>query len=191
MQLPHLPVTDETRRDALAIIGRFVTMRSAPLLLSAVRWGSDYNKEVTESMSVVSTVLAHAERRGISRKDGAVSCLVVGDGTTPRTGALVALSTGWQVTSVDPATTRPGPHPKVRRLTSRKSTLEALPNLRADIVIGVHSHASVEATRAAVKPGGFLVVMPCCVPWDAADGATVTEAKGCLSPARWLIIEDA
>lgn len=185
----HLPVTLQTQADSAKLLSRFVCYRSANLLLSAVSWGSDPPKEITESMSVVLAALDAAKEAGIERKDSSISCLVVGDGRSPRTGALVALLTGWEVTSIDPALRQVGPHPMVRRLFGVCGKLESYPLWRADIVLAVHSHASVAATRAALKPGGVLVSMPCCVPWEPKPGAEVREAAGCLSPARWLVIE--
>ncbi len=185
----HLPVTLQTRADSAKLLSRFVCYRSANLLLSAVSWGSDPPKEITESMSVVLAALEAAKEAGIERGDPTISCLVVGDGRSPRTGALVALLTGWEVTSIDPALRQVGPHPTVRRLTSICGKLESYPLWQADIVLAVHSHASVAATRAALNPRGVLVSMPCCVPWTPGPGAVVREAEGCLSPARWLVIE--
>lgn len=182
-------MTEATRAASAVLLSQFVCFAAAPLLLSAVSWGSDPPKEITESLSVTNATLLAARGAGIDRGSRDISCLVVGDGCWPRTGALVALLTGWQVTSIDPALRLAGPHPKVRRLTAIRAKLEDYPDLRADVVLAVHSHATVAATRAAVKPGGVLVSMPCCVPWAPAEGATVTEAAGCLSPARWLVIE--
>ena len=36
-------------------------------------------------------------------KDPTVLCIVVGDGRTPRTAALLAMRTRWSVVSIDPA----------------------------------------------------------------------------------------
>lgn len=183
-------VTPQTHVEAMKLIDRFLNLRVAPLLMSAVSWSGKPAKEITESYATLKAVLAHAEERGFDRAAARVSVLVVGDGTSPRTAALVACLTGWTVTSIDPLLRVDGPHPEIRRLTCVRGRLEEHPELRADIVIGVHSHATPKATRAAVLPGGFLVVMPCCVPWAPADEARITVAKGVLSPARLLIVED-
>lgn len=172
--------------ESLALLGRFLALPVAPDLLRTVRWSKDPAKEITESLATVLHVYEVAARRGLRRGDRSVSVLVVGDGTTPRTGASVAMTSAWTVTSVDPASTWDG---AVERLATVRARLEDLPGLTADIVIGVHSHASVAATRAAVRPGGFLCVMPCCVPWVPAEGAEVTVGAGVMSPARTLIVE--
>ena len=59
-------------------------------------------QEISESVACLETV---AERlcHQISLKDSDVVAIVVGDGRTPRTAALLALRTKWNVVSIDPA----------------------------------------------------------------------------------------
>jgi hypothetical protein len=143
-------------------INRFLSLSIAPDLLSGVSWTTDPGKEITESMGALAALLNLAGYIGAERDDPSVSVLVVGDGTTPRTAALIALSTAWKVDSVDPAMRRTGIHPLTKRLTCHRARLEDT-TLRASIVVAVHSHATPLATRMAADDG--VVSMPCCVPW--------------------------
>ena len=64
-------------------------------------------KELTESMACFNAIRNYLllNKGPFDPKDEGVTALVIGDGSTPRTGALLALRTSWQVTSVDPAFT--------------------------------------------------------------------------------------
>lgn len=58
-------------------------------------------QEITESMACFEAIREHLPFVSLSDPD--VCAVVVGDGRTPRTAALLALRTKWQVVSVDPA----------------------------------------------------------------------------------------
>jgi len=59
-------------------------------------------QEITESMACLSAVESHLA--DITRlSDTSTTCIVVGDGSTPRTAALLAMRSKWRVLSVDPA----------------------------------------------------------------------------------------
>lgn len=187
----HIPVTEEVRKKAQRRVNRFLNLTSAPLLLSSVSWGMDPTKEITESIACWEAAMAWIVKSGRSQSDRSSSVLVVGDGHSPRTGALFACLSAWTVTSIDPAMREPGPHPTIHRLTSVRARLEERPDLRADIVVAVHSHATPAATRAAALPGGVVVAMPCCVPWTPREGAWTYADPACLSPDRQIIVEAA
>ncbi len=57
-----------------------------------------------------------------------------------------------------------------------------------DVVVAVHSHAPVDATRAACKPGGVIVSLPCCVAWPLDRGETWVDDR-VLSPDRRFVVE--
>ncbi|KAJ1462295.1 hypothetical protein M885DRAFT_476344 [Pelagophyceae sp. CCMP2097] len=136
-------------------------------------------KDVSESFAVLH---AAATEAGVPwRGPGRVLALAVGDGTTPRTGALAAYLTDWHCVSIDPVLGDDwvGIEPKgVRRLRGAKQTLEAfaasdLPEARETVdrvlLLCVHSHArfvggcSVEAMQRKFKGCPVnLVALPCC-----------------------------
>ena len=61
-------------------------------------------KEVTETMGCFNAVRKHLLGEGkFDSKDAGTTALVIGDGSTPRVGALLALRTSWNCISVDPA----------------------------------------------------------------------------------------
>lgn len=124
-------------------------------------------KEVTESFGAfhaVNTRLTH-----LDRADPNVTVLVVGDGHSPRTGMLFAVSSAWGVWSIDPQMRL-----KYRGLHERLNLIDAkiedvhgwnLP-LTKVVIIGVHSHATLEASIKKVRACARLdvVSIPCCVP---------------------------
>ena len=58
-------------------------------------------QEITESMACLEAIREHLHFVSMSNPD--VCIVVVGDGRTPRTAALMAMRTKWQVVSIDPA----------------------------------------------------------------------------------------
>ena len=58
-------------------------------------------QEITESMACLEAIREHLHFVSLSDPD--VCIVVVGDGRTPRTAALMAMRTKWQVVSIDPA----------------------------------------------------------------------------------------
>ena len=59
------------------------------------------SQEITESMACVETI--GEKLPDVRTASGDVVVVVIGDGRTPRTAALLAMRTKWQVISVDPA----------------------------------------------------------------------------------------
>jgi len=130
-------------------------------------------KEITESMAAFSAVQRIVmPRTGISYSDTDVNVFVVGDGFMPRTGALFAMRTRWNVVSIDP-NMRPFTG-GVKRLTTMRSRIEdahldfpqGILNTMALIVL-VHSHATIKVCLEAIRfPERYVVAIPCCVPLD-------------------------
>jgi hypothetical protein len=171
-------------------INRFLSLSVAPSLLSGVCWTTNPGKEITESMGALAALLNLAAYTGALRDDPTVSVLVVGDGTSPRTAALIVLTTAWTVDSVDPAMKRSGVHHLSPRLTCHRARLESTV-LQADFVVAVHSHATPEATRKAAIRG--VVSMPCCVPWGPPlprwDRWKEYHDLDILSPQNLILVE--
>ena len=78
---------------------RFFKMNAAPLLMSAKIFPNI--KEITESVGAFVAIQDHLINKYVSRTDN-VDVYVVGDGHSPRTGALIACLTKWNVKSIDP-----------------------------------------------------------------------------------------
>ena len=132
-------------------------------------------KEITEAMSMW-RVLGKEGFFGLNRQDRDVLVVCVGDGSTPRLAALAALSTNWDVLSVDPNlnpswATRNG----VERLQCIAKPIEEvslsevelcdLKSYKAMIILACHAHVEPKAMlESLVYPcPRHLVCMPCCV----------------------------
>lgn len=143
-------------------------------------------KEVTESMTAF-----HAARKHIIHdfpvKDESIVAIAVGDGVTPRTGALFAFRTKWNCISIDPIMREDSEHWNVDRLTVIRSKIEDVPIIKADkvIVLAVHSHASLPATLARIEAEHIAVIaIPCCKQLDIPGQKPDIEYRdwGCWSP---------
>ena len=87
-------------RCDLRLVDRFLSLDCGHELL---RMGLFPNaQEISESMACLQAAIEHLEGV-VSLKDADVVAVVVGDGRTPRTAALLAMRTQWTVLSVDPA----------------------------------------------------------------------------------------
>ena len=183
-------VTAEVYKAGVARIEKLMRRRTlASRLLAQVSWGAKPMKELSESLAVFDVALDIAHARRWDRSDPAIRVVVVGDGHSPRTGALVAMSTGWQVTSVDPVLGHHGDHPVIERLRCLRGNIEAFPDLQADIVLAPHSHAPVDATRHVARGGGHVITMPCCVVWPVMPWTLKQISMVCMAPDRTIYIE--
>jgi hypothetical protein len=88
---------------SMRYLDRFLGWDCAPTLLALKMFGSKSRaQEVSESMAMLQAIESHAPHISINSEK--VMCVVVGDGTKPRTAAIVAMKTQWQkVLSIDPA----------------------------------------------------------------------------------------
>jgi len=160
-------------------------------------------KEVTESVGAFHAVNQHLM---IDRSDPNVTAIVVGDGHSPRTGALIALSTNWNVWSVDPVLKT-----KYRGVSERLTLIDAkiedspgwnLPGKRV-VIVAVHSHARLQDAVRKVRACARLdaVSIPCCVKQhvmylDSEGDDTVVpvppdvtyEDGAILSPERTVLV---
>ena len=146
-------------------------------------------KEITESMAAYRAVRSYFWRKGWSPSDKSITAIIVGDGSTPRTGALFALRTAWTCHSVDPALSKKNEWACIERLhIHRKPIEECIFNGGGRyILIAVHSHANLEHARQAIKSEKVPVVsIPCCVPQTIADQEPneIFEDMGIASPER-------
>lgn len=156
-------------------------------------------KEVSESMGAFHAIVTHLCVTGaLRRADPSTVAIVVGDGHSPRTGALIAMSTAWSVVSIDPVMrprhTTAGPR-KGLRLTAIADRIENLQprSFAGDVVIvAVHSHARMDdaVTFVAECRSLHAVAIPCCVPQTIAGAAPTTEYsdEAILSPERRVLV---
>ncbi len=165
-------------------VDEFFTLKCAPQLLPLFPNG----KEVTESMSVYNAI---RRLKIAALDDSSTTVVVVGDGHSPRTGALCALRSAWQVVSIDPAMRLR--EYNIRRLTCLKDKVESL-NLSYDkvVILAVHSHATMANTLEHINARKrSLVSMPCCVPYDGECDVEYVD-EGVWSPKNtvkvWLNI---
>lgn len=125
-------------------------------------------KEITESMGAF-----HAVRKviipetGLRYDDPNTVVFVVGDGAKPRTGAMFAMRSRWNVVSIDP-TMNFGRG--VMRLTVVRRKIENenfYSPSKIALIILVHSHAKIQDCLDAIRyPTRHVVSIPCCVPHD-------------------------
>ena len=117
-------------------------------------------KEITESMAAFRAVMKYA---GVSYDDD-VTIVAVGDGHTPRTGALFAFRTKWICHSIDPNLR--DQVWDVKRLTCHRARLEDV-RIESEVpvvVVAVHSHAPLHCCFESIKaPKMAIVEIPCCV----------------------------
>lgn len=128
-------------------------------------------KEVTESFAVAAALL---HRAGLDPRDPSFSLVVVGDGSTPRTAATLAMRSSWRCISVDPLL-RPDvvdgwPTP-VERLEVHPVKIQRLAAVLSHpigpcAVAFVHAHVrlakAVESVEAAGGDVSAVVSLPCC-----------------------------
>ena len=175
-------------------LNEFIRLKCAPDLLMFKLFPNI--KEITESMAVYNTVRKYLQNEfPLSSRD--VTCLVVGDGHMPRTGALFAFRTNWDVISVDPNMFKDKPPLlRINRLLSVKGKIENFDNLLQHIktqkvlVVCVHSHAKLSACVAQLKEKEITVIsMPCCVPDDLNIVPEISyDDWGIHSPKRTINI---
>ena len=163
-QTPHLQYLD-----------RFLSLRCAPDLLTLKIFPDA--KELTESFSILEALTRFFPllRAASATAGPEPSFLVVGDGSTPRTAALLAfMYPQSSVYSVDPQLALPSgssppgaePHPNVSNLTLYRGGIEeVVVNDSRVVLVLVHAHVALDAClkslpKAASVDG--IITLPCC-----------------------------
>jgi hypothetical protein len=138
----------------------FVKLKCAPDLLAAGIFPN--SKEITESFAAFEA----AKRFGFDWGNPEIRVCVVGDGSTPRTGATFAFRTRWQVVSIDPKAR--SKEWNIARLTVMQNRFESVPihKNEFDLYVLVHSHSNIDDVPA----GNNVISIPCCVPQETYDG---------------------
>lgn len=149
-------------------------------------------KEITESMGAFEALRKNklaGKGRPFEYDDRDVVCICVGDGRSPRTGALVACRTAWAVYSVDPnMKLNKTSWSDINRLTLVKDKVENFSiHAKKAIILSVHSHVGLPASIACVTGVERLAVVaiPCCVKQELRVHAdTEYRDKGIWSPCN-------
>lgn len=120
-------------------------------------------KEITESMGTYNALRTHL--CDWKMNDKSIACVVVGDGTTPRTAALIAMRSAWTLYSIDPRLHHDGKHKSIERLFQFCGPVERF-NLEADrvLIVAVHSHAPIRPVLNNIigKLCRAMIAIPCC-----------------------------
>lgn len=161
-------------------------------------------KEITESMGMYQSIRQVWQRYEWLRPDNPrVLCVVIGDGSTPRTGALFACMSKWLVVSIDPMLQARwcGPH-SIQRLSAHKSTVgefvQSHPQLNEPVdgvvIVSPHSHVPIDEIKSLValcvpKPT-LLSILPCCVTQKFNEYTQVTTYRDAaiLSPKNEIMV---
>lgn len=186
-------LTNAIAKPMRSHINRFFGLKCAPDLIA---WGLYPNaKEITESCAAFE---AARNKLGLDTQDRRTMVLCVGDGSTPRTGAMFAVRSAWSVVSVDPQMRNPGQWAsKITRLCPFACRVEDLGQLYYEgrfsraVVVAVHSHASLEASVRAVQlfPHVDVIAIPCCVDQSLDVPPDIEyEDPGIWSPKRTVKI---
>lgn len=139
-------------------INRFMGMKAAPDML--IRGLFPNAKEITESFGAFEAT----KYLPVDWKDD-IAVVCVGDGHTPRTGAVFAFCTKWECVSVDPML-KVNKAWNVDRLTTKRFKIQDtfLEFDKPCIICMVHAHVMVSETLPYIKaPIRHLITMECCV----------------------------
>ena len=134
-------------------------------------------KELSESAAMRAAAIQYL---GCDPRDPSIVAVCPGDGASPRTAALIAFTTQWTAIAVDPELKRwhakwpDGPHVAgrpVARLETVAAKVEdvpagiVIPPGRRVVMLACHSHASLDASLAAIAWGVDeigVAAMGCC-----------------------------
>lgn len=144
---------------------RFFKLNTAPLLLEKKVFPNI--KEITESFGAFTAIY---DNFNLDRKSNNIDVFVVGDGHSPRTGALIACLTNWNIKSIDPVM-------KIKnwgfkRLEVFRNKIEEIEftgdKTKIAVIVCVHSHAPISSTLKQIKGYSkkYLVNIPCCFKSD-------------------------
>lgn len=109
-------------------------------------------KEITESMSAYNNIRNNIDN--INLLDENIVCLIIGDGTRPKTGIVFSVNTKWKILSVDPEMDDRwvNSNNQFTNLTCYKNKIEDIlidilndnKEMSQLFIINVHSHANLD-----------------------------------------------
>jgi len=152
-------VTVMVKKPSLRYVDAFIRLKCAPDLLLMNLFPN--TKEITESMAAYDAVRKYCPDYTLG--DPGVTVAVIGDGASPRTGAIFAYRSKWRVLSIDPQLHNKPIWSKIARLSSYPEKVQDVA-LTADIAVLVHAHVILDSI-AHLNPS-IIVAMPCCVNQD-------------------------
>jgi len=144
-------------------------------------------KEITESMAMYTCL---KKKLHMDTSDPNITVHVVGDGSTPRTGALLAFLTNWKIYSIDPQLKLKWVDQiSIRRLFCFNNKVEAMIQLpyRPTIVVLCHAHVPYTVITQ-IYPDTPMVVMPCCVPYPREKASMTYIDHGVWSPMNEILV---
>jgi len=170
-------------------IEEFLNLRCAPdLLRFKVFPKNGITKEITECMGAFHALRDLLSAKSFARTD--ITVYVVGDGTTPRMGALLAHMTRWNVFSVDPRM-RDETWTTIRGLTCIPKKIEdvEIQEGALTLVVGIHNHAPLEGVWNRIHGPKICIAIPCCVPQSVGrDPDQEYNDPGILSEKNHILI---
>ncbi len=134
-------------------------------------------KEIQESFSIFNVIESYILKRDTNidrNKENHVLCFVVGDGTTPRTAAVINFMTKWDTISCDPIMRNPAKYAGIKRCevhTSKGEDIVEMVTQRVEIVeheyvILIFPHSHIPNTNEIYKhftdKKVWIINMPCC-----------------------------
>ena len=161
------------KKASLRYLDEFIKLKCAPDLLINKLFPNA--KEITESMAAF-----NAYRKNLMfnypPNEEHTTCLVVGDGVVPRTGAVFAMRTKFNVISVDPEMRLKYNyylHENIKQLFLVKAKAELiswvnwLSYIKKIIIVAVHSHAPLDKLIKRIEETAdikefAIISMPCC-----------------------------
>lgn len=150
------------RQPSHRYLDEFVGLKCAPDLLALGLYPNA--KEITESIGGYRAAKALVGSNLLSSPD--VTAICVGDGSTPRTAAMIAFRSNWQVISIDPQLRdKPWDIRRLRCIPDRvENVLPDIVKTRIAVIVAVHSHAPVEPTLAVATRAIMIhyAAIPCC-----------------------------
>lgn len=147
-------------------------------------------KEITESFAAFIAIKKYF--RHLNLEDPNVVVHVVADGSTPRTGALLAFLTKWKIYSIDPQMNDKWlscENYDIDRLACYKDKVESICNYLpvSNIVLLVHPHIDYPTIRSCY-PTTPLIVIPCCVAYPRDKANVLYTDHGIWSPKNEVLI---
>lgn len=176
----HDTVTVTIKKPSTRYVDEFLLSKCAPDLIATGIYPN--TKEITESAGAYNAVRKYLWDKDLDRRRSIIlrpesphiTGVFVGDGRSPRTGAMFAYRTRWDCISVDPQLKQKDSYREIQRLRVVTSKIEDFPSQgisledRSVVLVAVHSHADLtKAVQVVEEMGAYImgiVAIPCCTP---------------------------
>lgn len=185
-------ITVALKKPSLRYLDELLQCNCAPDLIEMKLFPNA--KEITETFACYRAVRDIGDWVRVDNPE--IVLISVGDGGTPRTAATFAYRSRWDCWSIDPALGDKTRWERIERLHCVKDKIEHW-NVREQwgdekifgvVVVGVHSHAPLEAAVSLAKTLSTrvaAVAMPCCVRQELwKDPDEIYDDWGVWSPER-------